>query len=466
MEFDGKRWVSVPEPVVGEAVRLSIIDLYTAEAKAQVHPDRLRAISSLFSVSRIFAIVRIAKGYLFVHAEEFDAHPDLLNVNNGVVDLRDGTLAAHDPALRFTKLCPTDYIPGATHADWAKALAALPDAEVRVWLQIRLGQSITGYPTPDDVMVFLNGGGENGKTTVVDAIRQSLGCDYAVTLPDRVLLANTGDHPTELMTLWGARLAFMEELPDQHLNIKRLKDTHGTGRMSARYCGKDNVEWDPTHSIFVTTNHLPRIDEPEHAVWRRLAMAVFPYRYRKANEPIEGPMDRRGDGGLRGRLRNPRSKRQHEAVLAWLIEGAVKWYQNNQEMPDPPAVVEAAKETWRVQVDVLLRYIAEELIPDPTHHIAGVNIYQHCAQWLAANGYTVWADQTFAARFGEHPRIQAKGITKKQVRKRAQGQTLSHRDVWVNGKCQRTVPNRYWAWVGVRFRDSTDVFGPDDTNGW
>ena len=220
-----------------------------------------------------------------------------------MVDLRDGTLYAHDPALRFTKLCPTDYMPGATHADWAKALAALPDAEVRVWLQIRFGQSITGYPTPDDVMAFLNGGGENGKTTMVDAIHESVGCDYAVTLPDRVLLANTGDHPTELMTLCGARLAFMEELPDQHLNIKRLKDTHGTGRISARYCGKDNVEWSPTHSIFVTTNHLPRIDEPEHAVWRRLAMVVFPYRYRKANEALEDPMDRRGDGGLRGRLR-------------------------------------------------------------------------------------------------------------------------------------------------------------------
>ena len=172
-----------------------------------------------------------------------------------------------------------------------------------MWLQIRFGQSITGYPTPDDVMTFLNGGGENGKTTVVDRHPEIARLRLRVTLPDRVLLAKTGDHPTELMTLRGARLAFMEELPDQHLNIKRLKDTHGTARMYARYCGKDNVEWSPTHSIFVTTNHMPRIDEPEHAVWRRLAMVVFPFRYRKPHEPIEGPMDRHGDGGLRERMR-------------------------------------------------------------------------------------------------------------------------------------------------------------------
>ena len=37
--------------------------------------------------------------------------------------------------------------------------------------------------------------------------------DFAVTLPDRVLLARNGDHPTELMTLRDARLAVMEEFP-------------------------------------------------------------------------------------------------------------------------------------------------------------------------------------------------------------------------------------------------------------
>ena len=34
-----------------------------------------------------------------LEGEEFDAHPDLLNVRNGVVDLRDGTLRPHDPQL-------------------------------------------------------------------------------------------------------------------------------------------------------------------------------------------------------------------------------------------------------------------------------------------------------------------------------------------------------------------------------
>lgn len=159
MEFDGRRWRSVAEPVVGEAVRLGILDLYSAEAKTGANAERLKKISGLFYASRIFAILRIAKGYLWIEDANFDTHPDLLNVQNGVVDLRDGSLRLHDPALRLTKLCPHDYLPDAVHEDWQQALRALPDDDVVDWLQLRLGQGLTGYPTPDDVLVFLKGAG-------------------------------------------------------------------------------------------------------------------------------------------------------------------------------------------------------------------------------------------------------------------------------------------------------------------
>ena len=135
----------------------------------------------------------------------------------------------------LTKVTMVDYVPGATHRDWQQALTAVP-ADAVDWLQIRFGQGLTGHPVPDDRLVVLKGSGANGKTTIVDAVREALGDDYAVTLPDRVLLARTGDHPTEMMDLRGARLALMEEFPELgHLNVKRLKDLHGTGEMTARY---------------------------------------------------------------------------------------------------------------------------------------------------------------------------------------------------------------------------------------
>jgi putative DNA primase/helicase len=145
----------------------------------------------------------------------------------------------HDPDLMFTKVAEADYVPGASHQDWKQALDAVsPDA--REWLQIRMGQGLTAHPVPDDRLVVLKGSGSNGKTTIIDGVREALGPDYAVTVPDRVLLSRSTDHPTELMKLRGARLGLMDEFPELgHLNVKRLKDLLGTGEMTARYIAKD-----------------------------------------------------------------------------------------------------------------------------------------------------------------------------------------------------------------------------------
>ena len=319
MRYDGRRWECVDDAIVAEVVRRGVIDLHSSEARAGATAARLVQISYLFSTHRLRSVLWVARNYLCRSGAEFDAHPDLLNVRNGVVDLCDGTLRPHDPELLLTRVTMVDYVPGATRLDWDKALKAV-SADEADWLAARFGQGLTGYPPSDDILVVLKGSGENGKSTVIDVVRGATGAEYAIPLADRVLLARPGDHPTEMMTLRDARLAFMEEFPELgHLNVKRLKDLTGTEWMTARLCGKDSVRWRATHSVFVTTNYLPRVDESDHGTWRRLALVEFPHRYRKPHEPMT-EFDRPGDPGLRERLRRG-GDRQHEAVLAWLIRG-------------------------------------------------------------------------------------------------------------------------------------------------
>jgi putative DNA primase/helicase len=177
-------------------------------------------------------------------------------------------------------------------------------------------------------------------------------------------------------------------------------------------------------------------------------------------------MDRRGDPGLRDRLRHPGSQRQHEAVLAWLIKGAVRWYQSGGVMPEPPAAVVAARDAWQSSVDLLLRYAGDNLVPDPDYHVMSTELYQDFAQWLRDNGHTMWSDQLFGARFAQHPRVEAKSVTKKRVRKSAAGQTLSRRQTWAGSYAHTPPAEQYWAWLGVRFRTPNDVIAGDGRNGW
>ena len=118
MRYTKTHWERTTDAAVNEQVRLAVIELHATEARQGADADRLKSISALFAAHRIRAITGLAKGILEVRAEEFDAHPDLLNVNNGVIDLRTGERRPARPGLcLLTKCAPhkIDYKPGATH---------------------------------------------------------------------------------------------------------------------------------------------------------------------------------------------------------------------------------------------------------------------------------------------------------------------------------------------------------------
>ena len=451
-------WSRTSDETVAEQVRRDLINQHAREAKRGAKVDRLKQLSALLSGSRIRGIVVLARGILEVEATAFDQHPDLLNVGNGVVDLRTGELLDHDPELLLTKTTTVAYVRDATSPDWTSALGAVPP-EVASWLQVRVGQAATGHPTPDDLLCVLQGGGSNGKTTVTGAIHRALG-DHAVVVPERLLLANPSDHPTELMTLRGARFAMIEETPEaRHLSVKRLKDTVGTPTMTARLIRHDNVTWEATHSLFLTTNYLPRIDETDHGTWRRLAMVKFPYRFGAAVDATTAPsreLTRPGIPGLRERLRDGRHG-QHEAVLAWVVEGARRWYEQDRVMPPLPPQVRDDTTGWRAEADLICGYVLDQLVLDQEAHVLSTELFTEFSIWLEGRGHKPWSDQTFTARFAEHSMVQDAEVVKRQVRTRP---GLSRPPRLPLGMSAAAA--RYTAWLGVRFRTTADDRDDDE----
>jgi putative DNA primase/helicase len=453
MRYVGGVWKRVPDDHVAEQVRLDVIKQHEREAKQGASVSRLKELSAILAAGRIRALAGLCRGILLVDAGEFDAYSDLLNAANGIVDLRTGELLPHDPELYLTKITKVPYVPGATSPDWDTALEALPP-DVADWMQTRIGQAATGYPTPDDILPVSQGGGANGKTTFFGAIQRALG-DHAVVVPERVLMANPSDHPTELMTLRGARLALIEETPEtRHLSVKRLKDTVGQPVMTARLIRQDNVTWECTHSLFVTTNYRPRVDEVDHGTWRRLALVRFPYTFTESVDTSTNPMARPSMPGLRDRLRAD-AQDQHKAVLNWIIQGARLWYANGRVLPPPPKRVMDDTAQWRAEADVIFCYIKNRLIFEPGVHVLATELYEDFGEWLRERGHKPWTDSTFFSRFAEHVLAEAGHAYKQRLRS-------GH-----GGLCRRvghfnSPPGQYMAWLGVRFRRDDDA---DDANG-
>jgi len=406
MRYDGSRWRDAAESAVVEEIRQWVKGHWEAVVEEYKHDQsrdvkaRMDGWKQLLTNARIKALASLARGPLLTHADQFDAHPDLLNCPNGVVDLRTGELLEPDAAYLMTKMAGVPYDPTATHPDFVQALAALPP-EVQGWYQVRVGQAATGHMASDDLMVVQKGGGKNGKSTLAGVITRALGT-YHVLVSDRVLLGNHDQHPTELMDLKGARYALMEETPEaRQLNVQQLKKVVGTPQITARRIRQDPVTFDASHSLFVNTNFAPAVVETDYGTWRRLAMVRFPYTYRAAQEDVRGPMDRLGDARLRERLLEQETGAQ--AALAWMVAGAAYWYEHG--FPALPELVVKDTEEWRREGDLIMAFADDRLTFGPEHHARLEDLFQAFGQWLAAKGHKPWTQKTFQSRFSSHDYI-------------------------------------------------------------
>ena len=161
---------------------------------------------------------------------------------------------------------------------------------------------------------------------------------------------------------------------------------------------------------------------------------------------IDSERQRTGEIGLRERL-VAGEERQHEAVLAWLVEGAKRWYAGNKKMDAPPESVEKATREWRKAADHLLRYADEKLVFEHTAHVMSTELHLSINTWLTEGRHQPWSDQTITARLKDHSMF--------SVEKRQVSYNASNPPSRLNGS-QQPPPQRYMAWLGVRFRTKAD----------
>lgn len=412
LRWTGRVWKEVSDVEPLEAVRMWASDQFERILTEQ-RTDPAKNLSAqiagwraILGKSRLTALRDLAKGLLQRDAAEFDGDPDLLTVLNGTLHLPTGKLLPFDPEHCITKSCDADYRRGFTHPAWTAALRAVP-GDLHPWYQDRLGQALTGYPTPDHTLVIGCGTGSNGKSTVADVVRRTMG-GYGVLVSDRVLMANPDAHPTELMDLRGARYAVMEETPEaRHLNVQRLKTTLGTPSIRARHIRMDTVEFITSHSLFINTNYKPVVTETDWGTWRRLALMTFPFTFRKPGAALEGPWERVGDPTLAYASNDPEVR---SAALAWMAEGAREWYRRGRMMLAHPETVERHTREWRAETDLILGFSDECLKFAPESFTQTRDMLTAFNEWAGERGHRPWNDRTFATRFGDHDSVRANKV--------------------------------------------------------
>ncbi len=207
--------------------------------------------------------------------------------------------------------------------------------------------------------------------------------------------------------------------------------------------------------MFVSTNYRPIVEATDHVTWRRLLLVRFPYTFRKPHEPLSGPDDRRGDPGLRQRVKDDPAV--SAAALAWIVEGAGRWYEHADrgELPEPPARVVADTRAWRSESDQVLAYVTDRLRFDPRCHVAATDLLRDLNGWLTERGHREWSDRTLVSRLEGHDELTRRGVAKKRLRCSSQtaGGLSRPEQIFLSDQ----LPSQYTAYIGLRFAAATEL---------
>jgi len=390
MEYTGKVW----EPINDEKLcclaaeyliktYFERVQLAMQDYDKEMLSKSMRAWREAQKYHKIQGAVNFLKGWpgLLTQYFEWDQHPWLLNCQNGLIDLHDGTLTDHDPDKLITQFAPVEYNAKAEANLWNAHLEKfLPSPDVRRAMQRHLGLSLCGAQNSETFPIWY-GTGANGKSTTIKIIQQVMG-NYAIKAASDILIASKFDrHPAEIADLCGARLIFSVETDDnKRLAEAKVKELTGGDTLKARKMYGDFFQFEKTWTIFLLTNHKPVIRGTDHAMWRRIRLIPWSV---KISDKDKMPQD-----DVIKYL-----KEENSAILNWLIAGLRDVLENpDWEAPE----VQIATDDYRHDQDSLSAFFDECCEIDKSFAVSGADLYDEYCKYSENAGEKPFTHKTFS----------------------------------------------------------------------
>lgn len=293
----------------------------------------------------------LVKPMLTMDISEFDKSPDELNCVNGVLDLRSGTLTSHNSNKKFTYCLPVEYDPKADQSAWTSWLLEATGGrqEVVDYLQEALGYSITGQ-TREEAIFYIWGPTRGGKGIFTETLLHLLGLGVLaveVGMESFLEKKHSSDEAYMLAYLRSTRFVAASESKTGHwLDAAKIKRWTGGNLVTCRQIYGKPFSYIPQFKIWLTSNFPPRMNVDDIAAWERLRVMSFPNSWLG-----------REDKMLKKHMRSPEVLK---GVLAWIIEGAVKWYKRPRKGLQAPQIIKEATKVAQDNLDWVMRWIEED----------------------------------------------------------------------------------------------------------
>ena len=395
-QYDGMRWMrcekgeemQAARHVVGKIIEHAAKRIASMQTGDPKRKDWNRHLMRSQQLSAIEAMLKLAQSEAGIAAkqDELDSDPWLLGSQNGVIDLHTGTLLAHDPAMKLTRLVRANYDRSATCPLWLEFLDRIfaGDKETVAAIQRMVGYSLLGQLL-EEVFFFAFGNGANGKSVFFNVLGSVL-ADYAIVVPAATLMVKRdGEGSTnDIARMAGARFAVANETKTgDKLDDQKLKQLASRDRIAARYLYGEYFEFDPSATVWVRGNHKPIVTDDSDGLWRRLVLIPF-------TQTI--PVDER-DPQLTDKLLC-----EADGILVWAVEGCLKYQRRGLK---PSAAMKRASAEYRKETDILGEWLETCCDVEPSAKIDQGMAYQNYRTFCMLNGVHPMSKKIFSRKLDE-----------------------------------------------------------------
>ncbi len=400
--LDGGTWSFVPGDAVRtyvQAVGDELADMArdawaesdrtgeTARAK-RLHSFAMHAQSSR-GIDAIMRELRAVKG-VPVRMTDFDTHPDLLAVENGIIHLPTGELRPHDPELLLSKRVRYAYREDAKAERWQRFLREVfpGQDDMPAYMQRLVGYGITGR-TDEQCFAVHWGHGANGKSVYLNVL-QEVFAEFATATPFSTFERRaSGGIPNDIAALRGSRLVMASEgEAGKPMAESVLKRVTGGDKVTARFMRAEFFTFTPEFLLQLATNAKPAFRGQDEGLWRRVKFIPWRRYFAPAErEPY---------------LQRDLVRDDAEGILAWAVEGARLWYRDG--LMDPTEI-RSATEDYKGAANQLAGFLPGWLQPDeeaePLELSEVFTLYRQWADEEGIRAHDQWQRRTLEAALDE-----------------------------------------------------------------
>ncbi len=333
-------------------------------------------------VSRLKAILDLARPYMVRPGNSMDADPLELNTQAGIINLVTGAFRPNQQEAYCTKV--TAFSRNDKGKDiWDSFLDTITceNSSLKGFLQMVVGMSLFGKVYQEGV-TFAVGTGKNGKSTFFNTVAAVMG-DYAGYIDIDVITTKNSNDKAALATLRGKRLVIAGELEEgRRLSAATIKKISSTDPFQVEEKYKQPEIVKPSHTLCLFTNPLPRVGSTDEGTWRRIFVVPF-NAVIQPDKTIQNYADYLAEnaGGF---------------ILAWAVEGAQNFARNGFRL-DIPDCVEEATYDYRSRENWLENFLSECCIKETGAHVGARELYDAYKAWSEALKDYTRSEKDFSA---------------------------------------------------------------------